>query len=124
MLMRVRSKAFLTRLFSRGTLSAGNFAVTNAAIPPHPRWFFCFSAARGTLMNSFVSHVRAAEKQKDKNKEDVAYAINSPPLRGFSDVDREQDLCGLAGDVGNDKLLRDAATFFSETVLWPPSRSL
>ena len=34
-------------------------------------------------MNSLVSHVRAAEKQKNKIEGDAAHPINRPPLRGF-----------------------------------------
>jgi ABC-type Fe3+ transport system permease subunit/DNA-binding beta-propeller fold protein YncE len=48
-----------------------------------PLWFFCFSAARSTMMNSLVPHVRAAEKQKNRIEGDAAHPINRPPLRGF-----------------------------------------
>jgi hypothetical protein len=49
-------------------------------------------------MNSLVSHVRAAEKQKNKIEGDTAHAINRPTLRAFS-CWRERNLFHVAEDV-------------------------
>jgi hypothetical protein len=60
---------------------------------PAPRLFFCYSAARGTKMDSLVSHVRAAEKQKNKIEGDAASYKQANPT-GFFHADRERNLCG------------------------------
>ena len=70
-------------------------------VPAPAPLVFCFSAARSTTLNSLVRHIRAAEKQKNRIEGDTAQPINTPA--GFSPAGREQNLCGFAGNVGNDK---------------------
>jgi hypothetical protein len=68
-----------------------------------PSLSFCFSAARICFTGECMIALGAAKKPKNKLERIDPDSINRPTLWVFSHPDLDRSLCGLAGEVGDDK---------------------